>query len=145
MINKQIHEFPITYTNPIPKVALGWGAHETVADECKAAGMKKALIVTSGLKGTGIIDEIKGILTHNGVATEVYDKVTSNPKDYQVMEAYKTFTETGCDGVVAVGGGSSMDTGKALRVVAANGGKDVNKLSEALDAVRGIIREELKK
>ena len=32
MINKNIHEFTILYTNPIPKMALGWGAHQTVAD-----------------------------------------------------------------------------------------------------------------
>jgi len=133
MINKQIFEFPITYTNVIPKIALGWGAHETVADECKDAKIKKALIVTSGLKGTGIVDEIKGILEHNGVATEIYDKVTSNPKDHQVMAAYKVFKESECDGVVSIGGGSSIDCGKALRVVAANGGKDVLNFVAYLD------------
>ena len=133
MVNKQIYEFPIIYTNPIPRIALGWGAHETVADECKAAGIKKALIITSGLKGTGIIDEIKGMLNYAGVATDIYDKVTSNPKDHQVMAAYKAFKDGQCDGVVTVGGGSSIDTGKALRVVAANGGKDVKNFIALLD------------
>lgn len=98
MINKEIFEFPIIYTNPIPKMALGWGAYQTVGDECKAAGMKKALIVTSGLKGTGIIEEIKGVINYAGVSTEIYDKITTNPKDYQVMEAYKVFKEAQCDG-----------------------------------------------
>ncbi len=133
MINKQIFEFPIIYTNPIPRIALGWGAHETVADECKSAGMKKALIVTSGLKGTGIIDEIKGILNHGGVATEIYDKITSNPKDHEIMAGYKLFKECQCDGVVAVGGGSSIDTGKCIRVIDANGGQDVTNFSVFLD------------
>lgn len=133
MINKQIFEFPITYTNSIPRIALGWGAHETVADECKAANIKKALIVTSGLKGTGIIDEIKQILTYNGVATEIYDKVTSNPKDYQVMEAYKVLKDGECDGVVSVGGGSSHDCGKGVRVVAANGGKYICDFAAFID------------
>jgi formaldehyde dismutase / methanol dehydrogenase len=123
-MNKQIFEFPIMYTNAIPRIALGWGAHETVADECKAAGISKALIVTSGLKGTGIIDEIKGILNYGGIATDIYSGVTTNPKDYQVMEAYKAFQAGQCDGVVAVGGGSPIDCGKALRVVAANDGQD---------------------
>jgi alcohol dehydrogenase class IV len=133
MINKNIFEFPISYTNAIPKIALGWGAHETVADECKAAKIKKALIVTSGLKGTGIVDEIKGILEHNGVATEIYDKITSNPKAHEVMAAYKLFKESGCDGVVAIGGGSSIDCGKGIRVVDANGGKDVLNFVAYLD------------
>ena len=133
MINKEIFEFPIVYTNPIPKIALGWGSYQTVGDECKAAGMKKALIVTSGLKGTGIVDELKGVINHAGVSTEVYDKVTTNPKDWQVMEAYKAFKDGQCDGVVGLGGGSSMDTAKGVRVVAANGGKDITNYTVFID------------
>jgi methanol:N,N-dimethyl-4-nitrosoaniline oxidoreductase len=85
VIDKKIFEFPILYTLPMGKIALGWGVHETVADECKEANIKKALIITTGLKGTGIVDEIKSILNYHGVATVIYDKVTSNPKDYEVM------------------------------------------------------------
>jgi alcohol dehydrogenase class IV len=133
VINKEIFEFPIVYTNPIPKIALGWGAYQTIGDECKGAGMKKALIVTSGLKGTGIIEEIKGVIKHAGVATEVYDKITSNPKDHEIMAAYKMFKEGQCDGVVAVGGGSSIDTGKCVRVIDANGGQHVNNFTVFLD------------
>jgi alcohol dehydrogenase class IV len=133
MINKEIFEFPIVYTNPIPKIALGWGSYQTVGDECKAAGMKKALIVTSGLKGTGIVDELKGVINHAGVSTDVYDKVTTNPKDWQVMEAYKAFKDGQCDGVVGLGGGSSMDTAKGVRVVAANGGKDITNYTVFID------------
>lgn len=126
MFNKEMIEFPLIYTNPIPKIALGWGAYQTIGNECKAAGMKKALIVTSGLKGSGIIEEIKGVINYAGVSTEIYDKITSNPKDWQIMEAYKVFKDGECDGVVAVGGGSSIDTGKGVRVIAANGGKDIS-------------------
>jgi formaldehyde dismutase / methanol dehydrogenase len=133
VINKNMYEFPIIYANPLPKIALGWGAHETVADECKDAKIKKALVVTTGLKGTGIVDEITGILKHNGISLEIYDKVTSNPKDFQVMEAYKVFMDGGCDGVVAIGGGSSMDVGKSMRVVAANGGQNVLNFGAFLD------------
>jgi alcohol dehydrogenase class IV len=125
MINKQMRQFPIIYSSAIGKIALGWGVYETVADECKAASIKKALIITTGLKGTGIVEEINQILTTNGVATEIYDKVTSNPKDYQIMEAYNVFKESGCDGVVSVGGGSSHDAGKGVRTVAANDGRNI--------------------
>ena len=133
MINKEIFEFPIIYTNPIPKIALGWGSYQTVGNECKDAGMKKALIVTSGLKGSGIVDELKGVINYAGVATDVYDKLTTNPKDWQIMEAYQAFRDGKCDGVVAVGGGSSIDTAKGVRVVAANGGKDITNFTVFID------------
>jgi methanol:N,N-dimethyl-4-nitrosoaniline oxidoreductase len=133
MINKEMFQFPIHYTSPIHRIAIGWGVHETVADECKAASIKKALIVTTGLKGTGIIGEIRQILTANGVANETYDKVTSNPKDYQVMEAYDIYKAAECDGVVSVGGGSSHDCAKGLRSVAVNNGIYVCDMAAFID------------
>jgi alcohol dehydrogenase class IV len=126
LVNKQLFQFPIIYTIPINRIAIGWGVHETVADECKQAAIKKALIITTGLKSTGIIEEINGILTHNGIATEIYDRLTTNPKDFEVMEAYGVFKNTGCDGVVSVGGGSSHDSGKSVRMLAANDGKHIH-------------------
>ena len=142
MIDKRVFEFPISYMNQIGQTAIGWGAYETVADECRMAGIKNALITTTGLKGTGIIDEIKQILTSGGISTIVYDRVTSNPKDYEVMEAYSIFREAGCDGVVSIGGGSSHDCGKAVRAVASNDGRYIG------DMVARIVppwMEEMKK
>jgi alcohol dehydrogenase class IV len=133
MIDKRIFDFPIIYTTQFGRVAIGWGVHETVANECKAAGIKKALITTTGLKGTGIVDEINQILTSNGVATEIFNKVTSNPKDYEVMEAYQVYKESKCDGIVSVGGGSSHDCGKGVRAVASNDGKYICDMSVNLD------------
>jgi alcohol dehydrogenase class IV len=133
MIDKKVFEFPIHYTGVIGRIAIGWGVHETVADECKAVNIKKALITTTGLKGTGIVDEINQILTTHGISTEIFDRVTSNPKDYEVMEAYKVFKEAECDGVVSVGGGSSHDCGKGVRAVATNEGKDVCDMAVFID------------
>lgn len=125
MLNTQMIQYPIIYSRPGGRTGIGWGAHTTVADECKAANIKKALIVTTGLRGTGIVDEIKGILEYNGVATDIFNKVTSNPKDHEIMEGYKAFKEAECDGVVSIGGGSSHDCGKGIRVVASNDGRDI--------------------
>ena len=123
MINKSMQQFPIIYSQQIGRFAIGWGSHETVADECKALNIRKALITTTGLKGTGIVDEINGILTRNGIETIIFDNITSNPKDHEVMEAYEVFKEAKCDGVVSIGGGSSHDVGKGVRAVSANNGK----------------------
>jgi formaldehyde dismutase / methanol dehydrogenase len=131
MIDKKVFEFPTYYTNPIGRIAIGWGVYQTVATECKAANIKKALITTTGLKGTGIVEEIDEILTSNGISTEIYNKVTSNPKDYEVMEAYQVFKNTGCDGVVSIGGGSSHDCGKGVRAVFTYAGRDISEMSAA--------------
>ncbi len=133
MLNKNIFEFPIVYTGNIPNIALGWGAHETIGDECDYRGMKKVLIVTSGLKGTGIVDEINGIIQRKGISTEVFDRITSNPKHLEIMEAYNVFSGESCDGIVAVGGGSSIDAGKCIRVMAANGGRDLMNFTAKID------------
>lgn len=133
MFNKNIYEFPIVYTNPLPKIALGWGSYETIADECKSNGIKKAFIVSSGLKKTGIVDEVKSILTNGGISFDLFEEITSNPKDQEIMNAYKFYKESECDGIVAVGGGSSIDTGKCIRVIDANGGKHVNNFIAKLD------------
>lgn len=136
MINQNILEFPILYAGAMGgmgKIAIGWGAHKTVADECKQAGIKKALITTTGLKGTGIVDEINAVLKAGGISTEIFDKVTSNPKDHEVMAGYKVFKEAQCDGIVSVGGGSSHDCGKGIRIVASNNDKDISKFQVTID------------
>ncbi|NLA74988.1 MAG: iron-containing alcohol dehydrogenase [Deltaproteobacteria bacterium] len=51
MINKNLYEFPVLYTSSIPRVALGWGSHETIADECKANHIKNALITLHQAQG----------------------------------------------------------------------------------------------
>lgn len=133
MINKQMIQYPLTYNDRIGGVIVGWGAHQMVADECGKAGIKNALITTTGLKGTGIVDEIVGILNHHGISSTVFDGVSSNPRDTEVHEGYKIFKEAKCDGVVSVGGGSSHDCGKGVRALAANPGVDLSKMAARVD------------
>src|SRR5918997_819939 len=78
-------------------------------------GLSHVLFVTSGLRGTGIVDECKTNFENAGVSVTVYDKVESNPKDYNVMDAYNMFAENECDGFVSIGGGSSHDTAKTAQ------------------------------
>ena len=133
MIDNKIHEFPIIYSATIGKIAIGWGVHTTVADECKMANIKKALIVTTGLKDTGIVEEINQILETNGISTTIFNKVTSNPKDYEVLEAYEAFKESQCDGVLSIGGGSSHDCAKGVRALEANEGVYICDMAVSLD------------
>jgi alcohol dehydrogenase class IV len=88
-----------------------------VGNDAKALGMSNALIVTTGLRGTGIIETIQGILKHAGVETEVFNQMTPNPKDHEVMEGVKVLSAGNFDGLISIGGGGSTDCCKAIRMV----------------------------
>ena len=134
----KVVEFPVKEFFRQPRCLIGAGAWEMAGPEAKTMGLNHVPIVTSGLRGTGIVDEVKANFEGAGVATSVYDKVESNPKDYNVMDSYKMFTEDKCDGFVSLGGGSSHDCTKGARVVAAHDGRNINEFqglfkSEKLD------------
>jgi len=138
MDTSKMFEFPVKEFFKQPRSLFGAGAYENAGPEAAAMGLKHVLFVTSGLRGTGIIDECKTNFENAGVSVSIYDKVESNPKDYNVMDAYKAFSEGGCDGFVSIGGGSSHDATKGARVVAAHDGRNVNEFqavnaSEKLD------------
>ncbi len=122
----QMYEFPVKEFFRQPRSLLGPGAYEAAGPEAAAMGLKHVLFVTTGLRGTGIIDECRRNFEEAGVSVSVYDKVETNPKDYNVMDAYKAYTDAECDGFVSIGGGSPHDTTKGARVVAAHDGRNIN-------------------
>jgi len=129
-------EYPIKMQHAYPSVNIGWGAHSMVGNDAKALGMTNALIVTTGLKGTGIVETIQGVLKAAGVASSVYDKVTGNPKDFEVMEGYKILAGGGFDGLISLGGGSSSDCCKAIKLVYSHDGQDVRSFEGAFKATK---------
>jgi len=115
-----IKQFPLLFTFPLSPIALGWGAHQITGQQLNALGIKHALIVTTGLRGTGIVEEVEGVVKHAGVATTIFNKIHSNPRIEDVEEGLKVYKEAGCDGVLSIGGGSSNDVGKMIRLRLAN-------------------------
>ena len=65
-------------------------------------------------------------MKYHGLEVVVYDKVESNPKDYNVMDSVKLYQESGCDSFVSIGGGSSHDACKGARISVAHDGRNVN-------------------
>jgi methanol:N,N-dimethyl-4-nitrosoaniline oxidoreductase len=122
----KLWQFPIKEFHNVPRGLLGPGAYELVGVEAKALGFKKSLLMTSGLRGTGIIDDIVGKVKYAGVDVVVYDQVESNPKDYNVMDAYQMYAGEKCDSFISVGGGSTHDACKGARIVAAHDGRNIN-------------------
>src|SRR5436309_7789080 len=99
----KVYQYAVKSVPMMPRALIGPGASELAGMEAAGMGLKHVLFVTSGLRGTGIISEIKSNFEKAGVAVTLYDKVESNPKDYNVMDAYRAFTDAKCDGFVASG------------------------------------------
>ena len=86
---------------------------------------KKALIVMSGgksLRANGTLAALESELALAGTEFVLYDKITPNPTKSEVMAGAAMSREHGCDFVIGLGGGSSIDAGKAIAVMAANPG-----------------------
>ena len=103
-VDELLKPFPIKEFHPFPRAMLGPGAHEMIGPEALKLGFKKSLVMTSGLRGSDIIHKISESMKYHGLEVVIYDKVESNPKDYNVMDAYKAFSEGECDGFVSIGG-----------------------------------------
>ncbi len=106
-----------------PRIVFGPGVVKTVGDEAKALGAKKVLVVTDkGVAGAGILAKVVDSLQAAGLETYVFDKVEANPRVGTVEAGYRLFAEKGCDLAIGVGGGSSMDSAKAICILARNPG-----------------------
>ena len=86
-----------------------------IAEACKNLGITKPLFVTdNGLAETYIVKNTLKILKDNQISVELYFNVVGNPTGTNVTEGANYFNENSCDGVIAFGGGSGLDVGKAI-------------------------------
>src|SRR5271165_5465455 len=125
-VEELLKPFPIKEFHPFPRAMLGPGAWELLGPEAKKLGFNRVLVMTSGLRGSDIVPKIVGSLRYHGLEVVLYDKVESNPKDYNVMDAVALYTENKCDSFISIGGGSSHDACKGARISVAHDGRSVN-------------------
>ncbi len=101
----------------------GLGAIASLADEAKSLGMKRPLIVTDpGIVKAGILERAKSVCKAGALDCAIFDKVAANPPIALVNEGADVYRREQCDGLIGLGGGSSMDTAKSIGVVVNNGG-----------------------
>jgi len=106
-----------------PVLIFGSGASEGVGEESRKLGVEKGLIITDEvLIKLGILDNIKRALTQAKVQFAIYSGVFTEPTVEFVQEGLKIYKENGCDFLLAVGGGSAIDTAKAIAVMVTNAG-----------------------
>ena len=105
------------------RVFYGRGASHAVGEHCSSWECAHALIVSDpGVAGAGIVDAIVERLRDAGVEASVYAGTQPNPTTTNVAEAAALYREHACDGLVGLGGGSSMDCAKGAGIEVANGG-----------------------
>lgn len=99
----------------------GSGAIQEIATEAKAHGFKKALVCSDpDLIKFGVTAKVTDILDKNGLEYELYLEIKPNPTIDNVKHGVETFKKSGADYLIAIGGGSSMDTSKAIGIIIAN-------------------------
>ncbi len=112
----------IPFTMPT-NIIHGIGAVKLLPSECNRLGIKKVFLVTDeGLVKAGVIEKIKGVLEESEIPQVVYDKVEIDPVMKTVEQGEKLRRDARCDGIVVVGGGSPLCAGKAIALLATNGG-----------------------
>ena len=100
---------------------FGKGAREVLPEEIKNRGFKKVLVVTDkSLYEVGVTDKVTEILKNEGIEYDIYHDVKPNPTITNVHEGIAKCKECGADVIVAVGGGSSIDTAKGISIVMTN-------------------------
>ena len=100
-----------------------WVGQDRINDvslACKSLNIKKPLLVTDiSLVTNQIVKKTIKILKNGNLVTEIYSKVSGNPSGSLVSEGVIFYKKNDCDGVIAIGGGSSLDVGKAIAFMSA--------------------------
>ena len=99
----------------------GSGAIAAIADEAKARGYKKAFVCSDpDLIKFGVTKKVLDVLEGAGLPYEIYSNIKANPTIENVQTGVAALAESGADYIIAIGGGSSMDTAKAIGIITTN-------------------------
>jgi alcohol dehydrogenase class IV len=108
----------VTFTFP-NRIRFGEGARNELGGELARLGVCRPLVVTDpGLRASGLVESVTGMLRD----ATVLSAVQANPAECDVLAGLEAYRSSGCDGLVAVGGGSSIDAAKAIRLLATHPG-----------------------
>ena len=100
---------------------FGAGARRMLADEFRGRGYVRAFVVTDkDLIRFGVAGKVTGVLDEAGIAYEIFSELKPNPTVKNVQAGVEAFRRSGADAIVAIGGGSAMDTAKAVGIIVAN-------------------------
>lgn len=99
----------------------GVGAISNIADEVKGRGFKKVFVCSDpDLIKFNVTKKVTDVLDNAGIPYEIYSQIKANPTVENVQTGVEAFKKSGADCIVAIGGGSSMDTAKAIGIIITN-------------------------
>jgi len=105
----------------LTQIEIDYGAIQLLAAECERSGMRRPLVVTDvGVRAAGVLQRALDAL--GAMPHAVFDQTPSNPTEAAVRAAVAVYRREGCDGLVAVGGGSSIDLAKGVAIAATHEG-----------------------
>ena len=105
----------------VTQIQFEFGAIKLLRQECERVGISRPLIVTdAGVKAAGILQKALDALP--GMTVTVFDQTPSNPTEAAVRAAAALYKTGGCDGLIAVGGGSAIDCAKGVAITATHEG-----------------------
>ncbi len=107
----------------IPEIIFGRGSLSKIGQCAARLGGEKILVVTDpGIIEAGWVDKCLKYLKQERLRYVVYDNVVTNPRDFQVDQGIALYRKKNCDVIVAIGGGSAIDTAKGIAILATNHG-----------------------
>jgi 4-hydroxybutyrate dehydrogenase len=105
----------------VTQIQFECGAVRLLKQECERNGITRPLVVTDpGVKAAGVLQKALDALP--GITVAVFDQTPSNPTEAAVRAAVQLYRSQGCDGLVAVGGGSAIDCAKGVAIAATHEG-----------------------
>lgn len=108
----------------IPEIIFGRGSLNYAGVCAQRLGAKKVFLVSDeGIEKAGWLQRLMDILEKEGIEWVYYPGVTANPRDFQIEQGAELYRKNGTDVIIAIGGGSPMDTAKGIAILAGNGGK----------------------
>jgi alcohol dehydrogenase class IV len=106
-----------------PEIMFGPGSLAEAGFAAERLGARRPFVVTDpGLMAAGWAHELLDHLREAGLVPTLWHGVTPNPKDHEIAAGFQKYAESGCDVIIAIGGGSCIDAGKGVAVLSGNGG-----------------------
>ena len=105
---------------------FGRGKADHIGEEISRHGRRPLIVTGKSSAKTGLLEKVEGQLEALGMEYHVFDKVSKNPLTTTVEEGAETARSSGCDCILALGGGSPMDASKGIALMACNPGEDIH-------------------